>query len=104
MNEKINQSLKQLKFKEPLTTLTFRLAIIEYELDRVAHYCVYKERFPQIKQLRGNLKLELADAITMLHMLCLDLELDFDALQTLGLKHLRERYEDFVEDKWVPLK
>lgn len=90
---------------EPEKNVFFRLSIITYELGAVHKDIVYMMRFPdQRKGRKANLELSLADTFTQLSLLCKELDLDEEKIRKLGWQHLQERFKDFKEDGWVPVK
>lgn len=65
---------------------------------------VYAKRFSsdidKIKGYHAEGKLAVADMLTMIQMLCITLNWNFDELRKLGVEHLRERQHEFIEQKW----
>ena len=100
----LERKLKNLKLIEPTLTPSDRLSIISYELGPIIKWGLYSRRFPEIKLPSKNIELKIANVITMLYFLCIDLGLNWKKIRELGYKHLVERYKDFKEDRWEKLK
>lgn len=101
----IEEKLKELKKDEPSSDNIFRrLAIIGYEYGFVQRHLTYAEIFKEDEKERRiqltSAKLELADLITQINMLCITMEWDYEELRKLGVKHLEERHEDFKRNNW----
>lgn len=97
----IEFELKRLLRFEPKANEFFRLSIILYELGDLAKNLVYAARFPDHAKAHGeDAKLAMADLITMLHALCIEMGWDFEELRLLGLRRLANRYREFHEKGW----
>lgn len=99
----IDTVLHELKKIEPTSDdVMFRLDIIGYEYGDLQRALVYMKRFKdtdKVKAYNAEGKLALADMLTMLQMLCITLDWDFEELRKLGVEHLRERQHEFIEKK-----
>jgi len=105
IGDDIEKKLKELKKDEPSSDNIFRrLAIIGYEYGFVQRHLTYAEIFKEDKKERriqlASARLELADLITQINMLCITMEWDLEELRKLGVQHLEERHEDFRRNKW----
>jgi len=99
------QILRELKKQEPGTSIFFRAAIIAYEWGDVEKCLVRTVQDPENRRLYiAESKLHIADLITMIHVLCIELGLNFTELEELGIEHLKERYTEFKTKGWVELK
>lgn len=78
-----------------------RMLILQHQVGE-AGYCIMKAaRFP--KDADGYLaaaKVGLGDAFVQLELLCLDLGLDPDEIERLGMQHTWERFKDFEKAGW----
>ncbi len=99
------KELFELRMKEKKNTIEGRLNIVTYELGKAVHSIYYSLRFPNDKNVHlKEAKLELGDLITQINMLCQELGFEFDDVRSLGLEHIKERYEDFEINKWSKTK
>lgn len=101
----IEKKLKELKKNEPSSDNIFRrLAIIGYEYGFVQRHLTYAEIFNQDEKEKkvhlASAKLELADLITQINILCITMKWDLEELRRLGAQHLEERHEDFKRKNW----
>jgi len=94
----IDLELRRFLRFEPNSNKFFRLSIILYELGDLAKNLVYAERFDDFP--KGDGKTAMADLITMLHALCIEMGWDFEEIRRLGLERLKERYAEFAERGW----
>lgn len=96
--------LFNLRMKEKKNTTEGRLNIMTYELGKTVHSVYYALRFPDNKNVHlKEAKLELGDLITQIHMLCQELGFEFDDVRSLGLEHIKERYEEFEINGWTKI-
>lgn len=90
---------------EPPISIFGRLAIIHYELGDLTKDLTYAHRFPDEKEAHlANAKLSLADLLTQLSLLCVELGFDEGEIRELGLEHIMERFEEFKKRRWVPVE
>lgn len=104
----IERELIELKKEEPDADIFFRLAIIGYEFGYVQRALAYAHRFKENEAEReaylADAKLEIADLLTQIHMLCIFKNWDFEGLRKLGVQHIKERFEDFKKNRWNDIK
>lgn len=96
--EELNTLLRRTLNFEANRSINKRLNIICYELGDVNKQVVYSQQFPDYS--RGELKIALAELITMINALCIDLGEDFDSLREFGISKLAEDYKRFEERGW----
>ena len=101
----ITKELRRLYNKEPAKSRQreiLRSAIMGYELADIQKFTVKNAQanLPvNIKSgLEANAKLGMADLITQCRMLCFDFYWNFDEIQNMGLKHLKERHVELKRD------
>ena len=86
---------------EPKANIFFRLSIIGYELGDLNKDIVYMRRFPNEKEAhRADSKLSLADLLTQISILCIELGFDEEEIRKMGKAHLNERYSEFEKRGW----
>jgi len=101
----ITKQLKKIRSQEPKNdkfTPIIRALIVGYEIGDIQRYVKIRAQenlSDGIKKgYEQNAKLGLADAVIQLRLLCMDLGWNFDDLQYLGLKHLKERFVELKRD------
>ena len=103
----VKKEFKALHVSEPAVTNSrkvMRTSIMGYELGDIQKFAVKNSQehldIKIKKALEANAKLGMADLIAQCHMFCLDFGWDFEAIQLLGLEHLRERHVEIERDGW----
>ena len=93
----IGLSTRYLHTLEPDSpSIEFRTLIISSEVGMLSKLIAYAAKFPAERPAHlADAKLAIGDALVQLKMLCLDLGLDPEEIEQLGLVHTRERFEDF---------
>lgn len=95
------EEILELRLKEKKNTVEGRMNIITYEWGKTVQNIYYALRFPDDKNIyHRDARLELGDMITMVQMLCQELGFDFGELREEGLRHLKERYNEFEINNW----
>lgn len=91
--------------KEPKASVFFRLSLITHNLGELTRDIAYVYRLPQeAKAHKANIKISLADLLTQLSILCLDLGLKEDKIRELGLQRFREKCAEFKKRGWVGIE
>lgn len=104
----LHEKLLELRKHEPKDSKQrhiLRGCIMGYELGAVQQAIkqdAQENLDPNIKKgYIENGKLGMADLITQLKMLCLDMGWDYKEIERLGVEHLVERHEDFKKEGWA---
>ena len=104
----IVNTLKKLKENEPHAevekTLILRGCICGYELGDIQRAILMNSRKGLLPTVRNgyleNGKLGMADLITQLRMICIEMNWSFKDIQALGIEHLKERHTELEKDGW----
>lgn len=82
-----------------------RILIVMKELAMVGYKFMLAERFPEDKAAHmADLVVDLGDLKVQVDMLILDLGLVPEDVGRLGCRHTYERYQDFKQNGWSPVK
>ena len=74
------------------------LLVLFYEVGDIAKCLIYQESFPGLcKSYREEMKLTVADAITMLRLFCEQEKLSFDELALIGIERFKKRQEEIAK-------
>lgn len=98
--EELKKAIEEVK--EPKATVWFRLALITRHLGEVCRDIAYEQRFPkEARAWRADLKINLADLLTQISIMCIELGIDEKEIRRMGIERYKEKAIEHKERGWV---
>lgn len=74
--------------------------VLSYEVGDIAKCLIYQESYPSLaSSYREEIQLTIADAVTVLRLLCEQENVSFDEAALIGVERFRERQKEIAKEQ-----